>query len=127
MKAHLRVTLLLALAAASCSAGREGELGVSLASHSTPLAVGATTFTLELTADGLPLQNAVVEVEGNMSHAGMVPVYATATELEDGRYEVDLELTMGGDWFLLVDATLPDGRSLQGVQDVPGVLSARDR
>ncbi len=71
--------------------------------------------------DGQPLTGAQVELEGNMTHAGMVPVLATAAEVEPGQYRAELEFTMGGDWFILVRATLADGRSLEEQVDVPGV------
>jgi hypothetical protein len=56
-----------------------------------------------------------------MSHAGMVPVLALARETTPGRYQAELELTMVGDWFMLVRADLPDGRSMERKIDVPGV------
>jgi hypothetical protein len=70
-----------------------------------------------------PIVGARVELEGNMSHAGMVPVFAQATEIEPGLYQADLEFTMGGDWFILVRADLPDGRSMERQMDVPAVDS----
>ncbi len=45
-----------------------------------------------------------------MSHAGMKPVLANISEGESGVYAVPFEWTMGGDWFVAVTATLPDGR-----------------
>jgi hypothetical protein len=72
-------------------------------------------------ATGRPVQGAAVRLEGNMSHAGMRPVFAAAREVAPGTYEAPLELTMGGDWFLLVDATLPDGGTLHRQLDLPGV------
>jgi hypothetical protein len=51
----------------------------------------------------------------------MVPVVAQAREVSPGHYEADLEFTMGGDWFILVRADLPDGRSLERSVDVPAV------
>ncbi|MCB0181714.1 MAG: FixH family protein, partial [Anaerolineae bacterium] len=70
---------------------------------------------------GQPLAGAKVELEGNMSHAGMTPVFSQAKEIEPGQYEAPLEFTMGGDWFILVKVTLPDGRQLERQVDVPGV------
>jgi len=70
---------------------------------------------------GQPIEGADVELEGNMSHAGMVPVFAAAREVAPGQYEAQLEFTMGGDWFIVVRAALPDGRSLERTFDVPGV------
>jgi hypothetical protein len=54
----------------------------------------------------------------------MVPVFADAVEVEPGRYRAELEFTMGGDWFLLVDAETRDGRTLRWQRDVPGVARA---
>jgi len=51
-------------------------------------------------------------LEANMSHAGMVPVFADAREEEPGRYQSTMDLSMAGDWFILVHVTLPDGRRL---------------
>lgn len=72
-------------------------------------------------AAGQPLAGAEMSLEGNMNHAGMVPVLAQAAEVSPGRYEAVLEFTMGGDWFILVQATLPDGRTLKRQIAVPGV------
>jgi hypothetical protein len=51
----------------------------------------------------------------------MKPVFGTAKEVRPGRYEAPLEFTMGGDWFILVNATFPDGRRLERKVDVRGV------
>jgi hypothetical protein len=51
----------------------------------------------------------------------MVPVFAPALETAPGRYQAALEFTMGGDWFILVRAELPDGRTMERKIDVPGV------
>jgi hypothetical protein len=40
-------------------------------------------------------------------------VLASAEDRGDGRYRVRLELTMAGDWTLLVRGVLPDGRTLR--------------
>jgi hypothetical protein len=65
-----------------------------------------------------------VRVEGNMNHAGMRPSFADLHETEPGRYTGTLRFTMGGDWFLLVQATLPDGNQVEQKIDVPGVRSS---
>ena len=48
-----------------------------------------------------------------MSHPGMKPVSEHRPGGGAGRYEAAVELTMAGDWFLLIDATLRDGRTLR--------------
>jgi hypothetical protein len=117
--------LLLTLILAACQRGSSGdipEIGINLSVSPDPPAVGTATVILNLTnADNQPITGATIELEGNMSHAGMVPVFSQATEQKDGQYEAPLEFTMAGDWFILVKATLPDGRKLERQIDVPGV------
>jgi hypothetical protein len=89
-----------------------------------PPAVGPATVTVTLQDDGgKPITGATVQVEGNMNHAGMEPVFGTAQEKNPGRYEAPLEFTMGGDWFLLINASLADGRKVNQKVDVAGVKS----
>lgn len=86
-----------------------------------PHAVGPATLRLTLTEAGQPVSGAAAEVEAGMIHPGMRSIFATARETEPGRYEAKLELTMPGDWFLLVGVTLRDGRRFQRQLDLPGV------
>lgn len=72
-------------------------------------------------ADGQPIIGATVDLEGNMTHAGMAPVISQAQEVGAGQYEAPLDFNMAGDWFILVRAALPDGRKLERQVDVPGV------
>ncbi|HTQ81599.1 MAG TPA: FixH family protein, partial [Thermoanaerobaculia bacterium] len=64
-----------------------------------------------------PVTGATVTVEANMLHPGMTPVPGTAREVSPGRYAADLSLTMGGDWVVLVEARLRDGRTVH--QELP--------
>lgn len=88
-----------------------------------PPRTGTVTLAMTLTDSKSeePVEGAQVRIEGNMAHAGMQPVFATARESAPGRYEAAMDLTMGGDWFLLVDAVLPDGRKLHRQLEMPGV------
>lgn len=56
-----------------------------------------------------------------MSHAGMKPVFGTGREVQPGIYEAPLEFTMGGDWYVIVSARLPDGRQVERQFPVPAV------
>jgi hypothetical protein len=115
---------ILILFLAGCGRGGNDlpDVGVDLTIDPHPPQLGPARITVELTdAGGQPIAGAKVELEGNMNHAGMVPVLARATEGPPGRYEADLEFSMGGDWFILVRADLPDGRSMERQVDVPGV------
>jgi YtkA-like protein len=70
---------------------------------------------------GAPVKNAAVRLEGQMTHAGMTPVLATATERAPGVYDLSFAFTMAGDWALLVTATLPDGTRVEHRIDVANV------
>ena len=57
-----------------------------------------------------------------MSHAGMSPVFATANETGPGQYSSSMELTMAGDWHVVVHMILPDGRELDRQFEIKGVV-----
>ena len=59
---------------------------------------------------GNPVTGAELQVEGNMSHAGMKPSSGKVTGEEDGQYTVAIQWTMGGDWYVDIKATLAEGR-----------------
>ena len=59
-----------------------------------------------------------------MSHAGMVPVFADAAEVEPGRYQANMELSMAGDWVVLIHVTLPGGEKVDRQFEIKGVAPA---
>ena len=109
--------LLLALALfASCSRtpADQSNVGVNISVSPTPLAVGPATVQVTLSDSAhQPITGARVSLEGNMSHAGMVPVNATAHETAPGTYVADMKLTMSGDWVMIVRADLPNGQHVE--------------
>ena len=116
------------LVVAACTAGcRPGDASdedvrVSWQIRPEPVRAGSTSVTVALRdSSGAPIENADVEIEATMTHPGMRPEMASAEEISPGVYESDLNLTMGGDWMLILKAELPDGRSLQRKHDLPGV------
>lgn len=70
------------------------------------------------------MAGARITLEGNMSHAGMAPAFADATEIEPGRYRAILELSMAGDWLVAAHLSLPDGRKLERQFEIKGVAAA---
>ena len=119
------VALLLAISMLGCQRAGSGDAAFSVRWTLTPdpPRVGPATFSLTLTdsTTGRPASGARVQLEGNMTHPGMQPVFSAAREIAPGRYEAPLALSMGGDWFVLIDATFPDGRRLHRQVSVPGV------
>jgi hypothetical protein len=112
----------LGLAACQGADKEPSDVSVELSVAPDPPQVGVAVINVALhDADGQPIRGTKVELEGTMTHAGMVPVFAQALEVAPGRYQADLEFTMGGDWFILIHADLPDGRSMERKVDIPGV------
>jgi len=70
---------------------------------------------------GKNVSGARIKLEGNMSHSGMAPVFADATEFEPGRYRANIELNMAGDWIVLVHLTLADGTKMDRQFEIKGV------
>lgn len=119
--------LLLVCAACSDAAVRAADHELRLTVEPDPPSVGPSQLTLAIRdAAALPVTGARVELECTMSHAGMVPVFGTTEERSPGVYVAELELTMGGDWIVIVDATLADGRSLERQLEVRGVRAKRE-
>lgn len=120
-----RLLLLLTLLAAGCAppADPAPEIGLDWAVVPDPPAVGEVALSLRLTdaRTGRAVEGAEVKLEGNMSHPGMRPVFGAARETGPGRYEARMELTMAGDWIVLVNAALPDGRAVQRQVHLRGV------
>ncbi|MCK6629578.1 MAG: FixH family protein [Anaerolineae bacterium] len=118
----LLAILLLILAGCRRAGPDSSDVEVEVTVNPNPPAVGQATVTLTFSdAGGQPVSGAQVELEGNMVHAGMAPTFSKPAEVAPGRYEAPLEFNMAGDWFILVKATLPDGRKLERQVDVPGV------
>ncbi|MGQ0552795.1 MAG: FixH family protein [Planctomycetota bacterium] len=120
-------SLLLGVAGCAPPAPSESHPSVRLvhALEPSPPMVGPTRLRLELLEDpATPLAGASIRLEANMNHAGMVPVFAEAQAAGGGRYVADFQFTMGGDWFVLIDIELADGRTLQRRLDVPHVRSS---
>jgi hypothetical protein len=75
-----------------------------------PIQVGEAELVLRMMdREGRPVEAAQVQVKGDMSHAGMVPVLGEAQEQGGGLYTVPFEWTMAGDWILTVSGTLQAG------------------
>lgn len=90
-----------------------------------PPRVGPATFTFTpRDTSGAPVTGANIQLEGNMSHPGMRPVFADALEENPGVYTAPFEFSMAGDWIILIEATLPDGRIVQDEIEVYGVQAA---
>lgn len=122
------VVLALLLLATACrgQGTATGDAQVSLGISPQPYVTGPAEITVDLLdTEGKPITGAKVTVEGNMSHAGMVPVLAETREVSDGRYvSKDFRFTMGGDWFVTVMVVSGESR-FERVFDVKDVTGDR--
>jgi hypothetical protein len=120
--AILAVACLLALPGCSSSADGTVALSIEPVFAPDPPVVGPLAVELALAdSAGVPITGASVRVEGNMSHPGMVPSHGVVTQIGPARFRAELELTMPGDWILLVEVELPDGRCVERVLSLQGV------
>lgn len=87
-----------------------------------PPRVGPATLTLALSdSSGKPIIGAAINLEGDMSHAGMAPVFATSTETKPGQYTGILTFPMAGDWIILLHVTLANGTKVERQIEVKNV------
>lgn len=116
---------LLCLFVAGCTTPASVSITVTPEIAPQPPRVGQAMIMLRVAdASGRALTGARVKLEGNMSHAGMTPVFADAAEVEPGRYRANIELSMAGDWIVLVHLTLPDGAKAEREFEIKGVAPA---
>jgi hypothetical protein len=102
----------------------EPEITVRQEITPRPVRAGIATIAIQLTdLAAKPISRATIEVEADMSHPGMSPVFAQAAETTPGSYQAHLGFNMGGDWVVLLHIRLPDGRKVEREISVPGVLS----
>ncbi len=86
------------------------------------------TLVVNLTdSSGTPITDATVALEGNMNHAGMMPVLADAVAdnadgKSDGHYTLPFPMAMLGDWIVSVTVNQANGGSFK--RDLPVTVSA---
>jgi hypothetical protein len=110
------LALVLAVVLGACSRSSRANpvptgLELTWTLEPTPAVVGPARLTLSfIDANGDPAEVQSVNVRGDMTHAGMVPVLAQAEGLAQGRFTIAWEWPMAGEWIFTVEAVLPDGR-----------------
>lgn len=84
--------------------------------------VGPNIFIVTLTSKaGERLAGAHVSLEGDMSHAGMSPVFGDAREIQRGLYQGTLDLNMRGDWTVLFHIKLANGVAFDRQVDIRNI------
>jgi hypothetical protein len=100
------------------------QVSIQLEGNQQTFRIGRETIAFTLKdALGKPSTGARVSLEANMSHAGMAPVFADATEVGPGSYRGVVEFSMAGDWIITIHARLADGQKVERQFEVKGVRS----
>lgn len=126
MRALAAIVVFIApLTGTGCRRSRDAAEGMKIETRIAPqpVRVGAATVTVSGIADGLgePLAGVHVQIEGDMNHPGMPPVFADAPQVAPGVYQAKIDFNMPGDWVVLVHIRLADGRRIEQQLDVRGV------
>jgi hypothetical protein len=121
---NLLILVLLVSLSAGCnrSTGAASQVTVEPEFSPQPVRVGPLTINFKLKDfTGKPISGAQAILEGNMTHPGMAPALAEATEVTPGDYHGNLNLSMGGDWVVTLHITLSDGQKLDRELELKGV------
>lgn len=78
-----------------------------------PIAGDGVVIVILRDSAGNPIDNALIHLRGDMTHAGMAPVMYDVNESVNGEYNVPFDWNMGGDWILTVTAVLADGSTTE--------------
>ena len=110
---------------AGCKGKHVAEPHISIGVQITPQPVKAGPVVVLVTlidSEQRPVSRANIEVEADMSHPGMTPVFGNAAETSPGQYQAVIRLDMGGDWIILLHGKTADGRAFESRRDVKSVL-----
>jgi hypothetical protein len=106
--------LLLVLLALLIACAPQNANGLSVTLAPGQYGVGQRDVLLTVQRGGKPFETRALDIEGNMTHAGMGTVAASAVSLGGGRYRIEnLDFNMSGDWILTVSAS-ENGQTLTG-------------
>ena len=108
---RLPTCLIILLLAAACRQQPVAPADVQLELTTTNTLIGETTLLLTVTdKDGNAIADpGALRVRGDMSHAGMVPVFAETDQSTNGVFSLPFTWTMAGGWIVEASLTLPSG------------------
>jgi hypothetical protein len=113
----LGFALLFLLVSGCARASRQAgsaDVHMSLTAVPFPARVGESRLVIQIADENdRPVDKAHLQIKGDMTHSGMVPVLAEIDGGTGGLYEIPFEWTMAGDWVVTVDLRLPDGATAQ--------------
>lgn len=110
------------LAGCSRTSGSTASLTIRSEITPQPLKAGPAMVALDIAGSkGAPVTGAHITLEADMSHPGMAPAFADTKEVSPGRYQGNINFSMGGDWVVLVHIRLADGQKIEREVPVTGI------
>lgn len=108
------IALLLGAMVACGGCGTTNDVRVALVVDPAAPTVGSDSAVRVTLRDdrARPLRGARLQVEAHMSHPGMAPLVAEASETAAGIYIARIPFSMAGEWTLVASGSLPDGRRI---------------
>lgn len=101
---------------------RTSDVRIETQIQPQPVKMGNEIVTVHITARASqPVAGAHVQIEADMNHPGMAPVFADAQERATGTYVAQLNLNMPGDWVVIEQVHLTNGKQIERQVDVRGV------
>ncbi len=96
-----------------CSRTPSDDPRLTISLEQTPSAMGGQTIVLTINDGTTPLDNANVQLEATMTHAGMPSQIVPMQALGAGKYQASIDFSMLGEWVLIVNVTEANGATMQ--------------
>lgn len=103
--------ILVSLLGCSRTPSDDPRLNISL--EQTPSAMAVQTIVLSISDGATPLENAKVQIEATMTHAGMPSQIVQMESIGAGKYQASIDFSMLGEWVLIVNVTEANGAVMQ--------------
>lgn len=103
--------ILVSLLGCSRTPSDDPRLNISL--EQPPSTMAVQTIVLSISDGATPLENAKVQIEATMTHAGMPSQIVQLEPLGAGKYQASIDFSMLGEWVLIVNVTESNGAVMQ--------------
>ncbi|MEZ4671809.1 MAG: FixH family protein [Anaerolineae bacterium] len=91
----------------------ESRAHIQMTSDPYPLVIGPSQlFFAVLDAAGNPVDATSLELDVEMTHDGMLPLYAPVTKTGFGQFSATVQWSMAGSWTVSAEAVLADGSTM---------------
>ncbi|XSG75907.1 FixH family protein [Herpetosiphon llansteffanensis] len=104
---------LLFVSLIGCSRTPSDDPRLTMSLEQTPSTMGVQTIVLVINDGATPLDNAKVQIEATMTHAGMPSQIVQMQALGAGKYQANIDFSMLGEWVLIVNVTEANGAVMQ--------------